>query len=73
MANAGESTWQSRLQTGGVRVPDSGNRVTLINLVAIESKVKQGDECSWNHMDYNPEVPGSNPGGSILYGAVAQR
>ena len=30
------------------------------------------DECGWNYMDMYPEDPGSNPGGSILCGAVAQ-
>jgi hypothetical protein len=43
----------------------SGNRGTLVNLVALDTN-ERSDECSWNYT--NLEVPGSNPGGSICVG-----
>ena len=44
----------------------SGNRVTLINLVAIESNGNEATNA--RETTSNPEVPGSNPGGSICVG-----
>jgi hypothetical protein len=48
----------------------SGNRGTLINLVAIELSLKEATNARGTTS--TREVPGSNPGGPILHGAVAQ-
>jgi len=47
----------------------SGNRVTLVNLVAIDLSVKEATNARGTTS--NLEVPGSNPGAPV-HGAVAQ-